>query len=136
MDRFPVAPVGGVGGTLLGAPPPALEHRTVDCFVYARCRGRRSFVGRRTDGPVEGPRYQAISSVRDLAVRIGDRRGLLGRVDDDGVAEDEPCSAGSLHQPLQRQLRQRIARVPAAYVRMRADEPALLDLVYGPLRSA
>ena len=70
-----------------------------------------------------------VKPASELAVGIVDRRRSLRLIDDDRLAEDEPARSGLLHEPHQRSLRQRIACVPAAYVRVAADEPALLDVL-------
>ena len=56
------------------------------------------------------------------------------RVDHDLVAEDEPERAGLVHQPLQRSLRQRVARVSTTDVGVRADKPALLHVLDRTIR--
>jgi hypothetical protein len=79
-------------------------------------------------------RVNFVAFVGYLAIRIGDGRRDLHRVDHDLIAEDEPKAGGFVHQPFQRALRQRVARVTAADVRVRADEPSLLHLIDRPVR--
>jgi hypothetical protein len=49
------------------------------------------------------------------------------------VTKDEPKGGGLVREPFQWTLRQRVARVSLANVRVGADEPALLHLVDRPL---
>src|SRR6185437_12613625 len=75
-------------------------------------------------------------AVPELSVGVIDRRHYLSHVNFDLIPEDEPLGGGLVQEPLQRALRQWIARVPAADVRVSANEPTLLHLVDRPVRSA